>query len=306
MKRLAIAIVAALPALASADEAFGGGVRSSHDSDGLRIDRSFVSSFPRYASTYDATRVSIEAGDDRQGEWRRHAEAVTVEHRDLDRWNLAGLKLSTTLSAVGARRLLAGDLDWSREREGGQRVGVVAARDWVETPRALDAGIHYALAGATLDQPLPGAFTAVGFYARQWFSDGNARDHLRFRLIHALGGDTGATAQLRYRGFASRRDEAEGRYFNPRRYSQALAVLALRRRFEKGWRFEGEAGYGRQWISGEPGAPSWIASAGLERVLASAIWRARAGQTRAAAFGGPGYRYRWFALELEVRPWPAP
>jgi len=289
-------------ALADDPGAVGGGTRQSRDSDGLRLDRSFATFFPRYASTYDATRVSVELGEDRQGDWRRHAEAVSVEHRDLDRRTMAGLRLATTLSQVGPRRLLGADLDWSRELGEGQRVGVVANRDWVETPLALDAGIHATLAGASLDQPLPGGFTAVAFYAHQWFSDGNARDHLRARLIHPLGDVTGATAQLRYRGFVSRREDVEGRYFDPHRYGQALGVLALRRRLQGGWRVEAEAGYGRQWIAGQPAAPSWIASLGIERLMDAAVVRARAGETRAASYGGPDYRYRWFGVELEVRP----
>ena len=109
------------------------------------------------------------------------------------------------------------------------------------------------------------------------------------------------TAQLRYRGYRSTRDDVEGRYFNPHRYQQALAVLALRRRFEPGWRLRAEAGYGRQWIEGERAAPSWLYSLGVDRVFEAMVIHAQAGETRAAAFGGPDYRYRWFSVDAEVR-----
>ena len=303
MKRVAIACVALSACVASADpsQAIGAGARASRDSDGLRMDREFASFFARYASEYDATRVAVEGGSYAQDDWRRHAEALVVEHRDLDRRTGEGLRLAVGLAAQGDRALVVGDLDWSRALRAGTRVGVVASRDWVETRRALEDGLHYDLAGASVDQEIGAGFTGVLFYARQRFSDGNARDHWRARLVHSLGTDSGVTMQLRYRGFASSREDVEGRYFNPARYHQVLAVLALRRRFEGGWRVNAEAGHGRQWIAGEASAPSWLATIGVDKAFDDTVVHARWGETRAASLGGPDYRYRWFSVDTEWR-----
>ena len=277
-----------------------GTISSSRDSDGLRIDRAGAGAFLRYAREGDATGMRIERGRYAQDDWRRRIEAVTVLHRDTDRRTAEGLRLATTLSRQGGHRLLGADIDWSRELRPGTRVGALYARDWVETREALQAGLRYDMAGASIDQAV-GRFTVVGFYAAQRFSDGNVRHHYRARFIAPLAEAQGLTAQLRVRGFVSEDPDVARRYFNPRRYDQALFVLALRRRFDDGITLLAEAGAGRQRIAAEGTSPATHARLSLGKVFDSgAALRLEAQHARSASLAGPGYRYRSVAIEGEL------
>ena len=69
----------------------------------------------------------------------------------------------------------------------------------------------------------------------------------------------------RERHYTSSLDDVEGRYFNPPRYTEALAVVAMRRRWESGWSVLAEAGTGRRYVGDEPQRPARLASLGLVR-----------------------------------------
>ena len=297
----AFAAAGAWAQVPDAGPAMGARIAGSRDTDGFEMERAGLAGYVRYVREGDATGVLVEHGRYAQGDWHAPLDAVTVIHHDTDRRTAEGLRLATSLSHQGGRTLAGGDLDWSRNLDAATRLGVVADRDWVETARALQAGLHADLLGASIDRALGPHLTVVGFAAVQRFSDGNVREHLRARLITPLVEDLGLTAQLHYRAFATRTDEVEGRYFSPRRYAQWLGVLALRRRFERGWSVRAEAGIGRQQVGHDPSAPSWLASLSLARVIAGgATLRFQGLATRAASFDGPDYRYRSVVLEGEV------
>jgi len=111
----------------------------------------------------------------------------------------------------------------------------------------------------------------------------------------------GLTAQLRYRGYDSRREDVDGAYFNPGRYRQALAVLAMRKRIE-GWTLRAEAGSGREWVDGRE-RPAHAAQLQLEgrleggaRVAVRASWLRSAG----SIVDDPDYAWRYAGIVLTV------
>jgi hypothetical protein len=299
----ALGLAAALSAAAAVAsehgaEGIGGGFRASSDSDGLRMERAIAARYLGLAGEGRATAIAVEAGRYSQREWSLPIRAVTLLHRDTDKRTAEGLRLSTSLSRVGPHGLLGLDLDWSREAHPGTRVNVVAGRDWIESRRALEDGLHFDLVGAGLDQELGADLVAVAFYGYQRFSDGNTRVHRRLRFIHSAVPEMGITLQARYREFSSSLESSQGRYFNPRRYSQVHAVVAMRRRLEGGWSLLAEAGAGRQHVSGEPSAPAPLASFSILRAFdKGAYLRARLAYSRSASFGGPDYHYRYAELE---------
>ena len=296
-----VSFVLALPSIGAAEDvpgAAGARASGSRDSVGFRMDRAGVAGFWRYARECDSTGVVVEHGRYADADWSADFEAVTLVHRATDRRTAEGLRLSTTLSHQSGHTLAGADIDWSRQLDEATRAGVVANRDWVETARALRAGLHSDLVGASIDRVLGPRLTVVGFYAAQRFSDGNLRHHVRARLITPLREDWGLTGQVHYRAFFTRDDDVGGRYFSPRRYAQWLGVLALRRRFESGWSIRAEAGYGRQQVASDPSAPAWLASLSMGRAFpGGADVRLQWLATRSASFDGPDYRYRTLGVE---------
>lgn len=285
------------PGPSAGGAAFG---RSS-DSDGLRIERLAATGYVEWLREGRATGLVLEAGRYAQGDWRRSFEGVGVHYADQARGTSLGWLVDAGVKRQGGRTLAVGEAEWSAEPRPGTRIAFVGGRGWVETAPALQAGVHAGLAGASVDQELGGGFTAVGFLAAQRFSDGNRRTHARARLIHATWPEAGITLQLRARHFTSRLDDAQGLYFNPPRYTEALVVVAMRRRWEGGWSVLAEAGTGRQYAGDEPRRPARLASASLVRVLeGGAVLKARAAYRRSASFGGPDYASRELALEAVI------
>ncbi len=278
--------------------AAGASFGRSSDSDGLRIERAVATGYLERIGDARATGVFVEGGRYTQGDWRRAFEGAGLHYADQARGTGLGWLVDAGVSRQGGRTLATGEGEWSRELQPGTRLAVVGGRGWVETASALDAGVHHGLAGASVDQDLGLGFTAVGLLAKQWFSDGNTRTLERVRLIHSTWPDLGITLQLRARHYASSADDVEGRYFNPSRYTEVLAVAAMRRRFEGGWSVFAEAGTGRQYVGDDPQRPARLASASLVRVLDGGIaLKARAAYRRGASFGGPDYSSREFRLE---------
>jgi hypothetical protein len=278
--------------------AAGASAAATSDSEGLHSQRLGALGYLRYVREGDADAIGVDAGRYSQGDWQRRFGALTYRHADLDRATGIGLRLSTALSHQGERTLATADVEWSHEVHPGTRLAFIYARDWVETARALDDGVHFDMPGVSLDQRIGDHLTAVAFLARQEFSDGNSRNHGRARLIYSPWPETGLTFQLRYRRYRSSRTDVEGRYFNPQSYSETLVVLALRRRFEAGWIVAAEAGAGRQRVADDPSAPANLAAFTVTRILGDrAQVRGYASYHRSASFGGPDYRWREIGVE---------
>jgi hypothetical protein len=278
--------------------AAGAGFDVSSDSDGLRAQRASATGYTRFEHAERYTGLRLEYARYRQGDWERAAHSVAVVHSDADPRTLAGLKLSAGLSRVGDRSLVTADGDWSREMGGGIRIEVFLDREWVDTARALEDGIHFDFAGASADKSFGDRLTIVGLIAFQRFSDGNERAHRRGRAIFGLWPEAGLTLQARYRDYTSSLENAEGRYFNPKRYREALAVLALRRRLAERWRLSAEAGTGRQYVADDSASPARVAAFAATRFFdGGAVVRLRASYYRSANYGGPDYRYRHLSVE---------
>jgi hypothetical protein len=303
-KVAAFAVLVAAASCASAQAeiaAWGVGFGASSDSDGLRARRASVAGYTRFEHAERYTGLRLEYGSYRQGDWERAAQGVAVVHSDADPHTLAGLKLSTGLSRVGDRNLVTADGNWSRETGGGIRIEIFLDREWVDTARALEDGIHFDFAGASVDKSFGDRLTIVGLIAYQRFSDGNERLHRRSRAIFGLWPEAGLSLQARYRDYTSSLENAQGRYFNPERYREALAVLALRRRLAGRWTLSAEAGTGRQYVADDPGSPARVAALAATRALdGGGVVRLRAGYYRSANYGGPDYRYRQLVIDAAV------
>ena len=174
-------------------------------------------------------------------------------------------------------------------------------RDFVETPTAIDNGVSYDFAGASVDYQWQPKWTTVGLAGIQNFSDGNQRRHLRGRLIFQPSLDLGLTTQLRYRWYDSSKSDVGRAYFNPPRYDEMMLAVGWRHRVND-WRTALTAGVGRQRIDAGSATTTRLAEASAERQMASYALRLRAGYTHAASLASsdPNYWYRYVAMDVLI------
>lgn len=192
--------------------------------------------------------------------------------------------------------LLTVDGGWRNTLIPGTSLELFLNRDWVETRRALDQGVRFTFAGASLEQAFGPHVTAIGIAARQEFSDGNSRNHGRLRLIYQPNLDLGLTLQLRYRSYRSERNDPGVTYCNPEKYEERLFALGWRRRFHS-WAGNLVVGSGQQRIAGAPLVPSYLLEFSLQSPPARRdSIRMRGGFNQSASFNGPNYPYRLCSL----------
>lgn len=142
-------------------------------------------------------------------------------------------------TAIGA--LSARTADWSKE--------FFVEREIVETPRGVDEGIYYTLAGASFDLASSERNTLNAMVGVQEFTGSNERLHLRGSFIHVVKPELGVSAQLRARAFHST-EPGEYDYFSPKNFVQVLPVVQMRRFTNTAWMILGAAGYGVQKSTG--------------------------------------------------------
>ncbi|WP_155646934.1 hypothetical protein [Burkholderia territorii] len=271
------------------------------DSEGFEERRVSVEYFPRYI--HGDQFVGIRAGDYFywQGDWSRHGQKFSILARQLDPSTQNGWAVDGGAFHEGRHALATLD--------GNVRVPITTttawegftSRDWVETPRALDAGIHYTFAGMALEQQIGRHVTVIGVAGQQYFSDGNRRDHGRLRIIYQPSLELGLTIQARFRTYHSTHLDVGHAYFNPEHYRESLLAVGWRHRFHN-WMSMVVLGLGREIVNGTPSEPTQLVEVSLQSPLYdSQFVRMRAGYNRSASYFGPDYRYRYVAAEWILR-----
>jgi hypothetical protein len=151
------------------------------------------------------------------------------------------------LVQVNGHTRVVGDVTWSHRPRETTGVELLLAGDVVGTRQALEEGIAYGLAGASVEQQFGHRFTGIAMAGWQPFTDGNSRALLRARMIWSLLPEQGISAQLRWRQYSSSDADVGGAYFNPDRYRTWDAVLSMRRRVGT-WIVSGLAGGGQERV----------------------------------------------------------
>jgi hypothetical protein len=273
----------------------------SSDTDGFQASRVRAGAFLPYANPWRYSGLAAQSTLYKQGDFRKKVTGVLGVYRDVRRDTLAGVNVEAGVVRVSGHLRPLGDASWRLVPVAGTALDLTASADLVETPKALDRGIGYTFLAAGLEQQFGERFTVTGLAGWQTFSDGNARPHLRARLIWLAVPDDGITLQLRYRQYATRQTDVDGAYFNPEDYRQWLGVAAIRKRYA-GWTFSGALGAGPQFITGAEAHTTYLAQARAEGVIAGNVQLAlHASYNQSVGFiDSPDYAYRIFGVTLIV------
>ena len=272
----------------------------SNDNESFSTQRGALEYFPRYRSADALTGVRYTSHWYQQKNWSSNGQQLTFLHRDIDPATANGWQLNAGLFHQGGHDLLS--LDGSYRKALAQQTGLelFVNRDWVETAIALDNGVHFTLAGVAVDQGLGPHVTLVGLGGRQNFSDGNARNHRRLKLIFQPNLDSGLTLQARYRAYNSTSQNVGGAYFNPEHYNETMLALGWRKKVQ-GWSLNFTTGIGKQKITNDPRSATHLIEGGLQSPthLHYSV-RLRAGLVQSASFNSPNYRYQYLQTELII------
>lgn len=269
----------------------------STDSEGFDTRRVALEYFPRYQNANSFSGMRYTTHSYQQNSWSRIGQQLALVHRNVDPATANGWNLDAGWFQQEGRGLFALEGNYHRALAAHTGLDLFINRDWLETPPALDKGVHFTLAGAALEQGLGAHVTLVGFAARQDFSDGNARNHGRFKFIYQPDLDSGLTLQARYRRYNSTSSDVGGAYFNPEDYDETMLALGWRKKIQ-GWNLNFTGGLGKQKVDSDPYASTYLLEAGLQ----SPPWypytvRVRAAVNQMASFFGPDYRYNYLQAE---------
>jgi hypothetical protein len=265
----------------------------SSDTDGFRASRARAGALHPYANPWSYAGAVAQTTLYTQGDFRKQVDGIVGLYRDQRRDTLAGVEVEAGVARVTGHLRPIGDATWRLTPASGTAVDLTASADLVEAPKALDRGIGYTFIAAGMEQQFGSRLTATGLAGWQSFSDGNARPHLRARLIWLAVPEEGITLQLRYRQYSSRDADVGGAYFNPDTYRQWLAAAAIRKR-HAGWTFSATLGAGQEQAANAESRASYLAEARVETPIAGDVRLVlRASYNRAAGFiDSPGYAYR--------------
>lgn len=307
MKRAACFALATMAASASAfaqdvqRSAAGVAVDAASDTDGFHAYRARAGGLYRYDNPWSYAGVAVQSSAYRQDGFRAEAPAILGVYRDQRRDTLAGVDIEAGAARISGHVRPIGDATWRLTPSSVVAVDLTASADLVETPRALERGIGHAFLATGVELKLSERLTATGLAGYQPFTDGNARTHLRGRLIWLAVPEQGVTLQLRYKQYDTRELDVEGAYFNPERYRQWLAVAAIRKR-HAGWIFSGALGAGQEHATGSEQRASYLAEVRAEGPIVDDIRLVvRAGYYRAAGFiDDAGYAYRSIGASIVV------
>lgn len=271
------------------------------DTDGFRAYRARAGGLFRYDNPWSYAGVTAQSSWYRQDSFRAEAPAVLGVYRDQRRDTLAGVDIEAGVTRVSGRLRPIGDATWRLTPSSSTAVDLLASADLVETPKALERGIGHAFLATGVELKMSERLTATALAGYQPFTDGNARTHLRGRLIWLAVPEQGVTLQLRYKQYDTKDLDVDGAYFNPERYRQWLAVAALRKR-HAGWIFSGALGAGQEHSAGADSRGSYLAEVRAEGPIVDDIRLVvRAGYYRAAGFiDDPGYSYRSIGASIVV------
>lgn len=257
-----------------------------------------------YASAFEYSGVAAQTTHYTSPGWQRDAEAILVLWRRQNRDTLAGTIAEWGVVRIAGRTRLIGDATWSLRPNAHTGFELLLTSDLVETQRALDRGTTYTFAGVSAERQLTERLTVIGLAGGQHFTDGNERTHLRGRVIFLLIPEQGITAQLRWRQYGSSRKDVGDAYFNPRRYREWQAALAMRKR-HAGWLWTATLGAGQETIGGGDRHGTALAELRTEATLGKGVRLVFHGAyNRSAGFvAADGYWYRTVGMTMIV-PFP--
>ena len=278
-----------------------GDILFSSDTDGFQALRTRAGAYAPYENPWRFTGFAAQSTRYNQGDFSKSVQGLVGQYRDVRRDTLAGVDAEAGVVRVSGRLRPVGDATWRTIPVRGTAIDLMASADLVETPKALERGIGYTFLSAGLEQQIGDRFTMTGLAGLQSFSDGNARTHLRARLIWLAMPEDGVTLQLRFRQYTTRSDDVGKAYFNPPEYRQLLGVAAIRKR-TAGWIVSGAIGAGPERTDEGRTHVSYLAEARAEGTIAGAVRLVlKAGYNRSAGYiDSPNYAYRLFSATFIV------
>lgn len=275
----------------------GAALYLSKDNEGFVTQRAAIEYLPKYKHADSLTGFRYTTHHFEQNDWSRSGQQISILHRETDPATANGWQAEGGFFRQGQHDLFTADANYRRmlaERTG---LELFLSRDWVETANALDKGIHFTFSGIALEQGLGAHVTVVGIGGRQNFSDGNARNHRRLKLIVQPDLDLGLTLQARYRAYDSSSENVGRNYFNPGHYEESMLALAWRKKIQ-GWNASVTAGYGQQKVGDDPRTATHLLEVGLQSPInRTDSFRMRGGLNSNGSFNGPNYRYRYLLAE---------
>jgi hypothetical protein len=254
----------------------------------------YASELNHYGMALQNTHYSVDG-------WSTDAPAVIGLYRNQRRDTLEGIHAEGGVVQVKGHTRFVGDATWSHRPRESTGVELIVAGDLVGTRAALEEGIAYGLAGASIEQQFGPRFTGVAMAAWQPFTDGNSRTLLRARMIWSVLPAQGVSAQVRWRQYWSGDSDVPGAYFNPDQYRTWDAVLSLRRRVGS-WRVSGLAGGGQERVADGSWQSTGVAEVRAEGPVARDLHLVcSANYSNAAGFANsPNYWYGSVNVSLSV------
>ncbi|NDC08975.1 MAG: hypothetical protein EBZ75_06425 [Oxalobacteraceae bacterium] len=280
--------------------AAGAGLFQSHDSERFSSRRLNADAMTNYQHLDHRTGIRYTDHLFSQDDWQRRGQQLRLVARRTDRKTTDGWNAELGWLQQSNHDLLTLDSSYRQTFSGGSALELFANRDVVETRTALNQGLYFNFAGASVDVPLNPHVTLVGLAGYQGFSDDNQRRHVRGRVIWQPSLDLGLTLQLRYRWFDNSKLDVGRAYFNPARYQEGMVAMGWRQRIGD-WRNTLTAGLGSQQIASESATPTQLLELSSETQIERYALRLRAGYTRAAgpaATNDTDYWYRYLLGEL--------
>ncbi len=181
--------------------------------------------------------------------WSALGAKVSALYREKDVSATANAQVELALASARGRARFIGEASHAWRLAPSTGIEVLAASDWVDTPRAFDEGLTSNYIGATVEQRLLPGLTATALAGYQPISDGNARTITKARLNYELLPQLGVALQAGYRALESNGREVADLYFNPATLEETTCGITLRRSFAR-VRMEAEARYGERVLEG--------------------------------------------------------
>ncbi len=272
---------------------------ASTDSERFSTYRYRAGFYPLYEHGDKYTGIEYLHNQFTQGSWSSSANQVTLKTIAINPRTALGYNLNLGFNVENGYKLFTTDSQYGTRLTNSTTGEILVNRDRVETQNSLMNGIHYTLAGASIEQQLLERITLVGMGGKIFFSDTNTRVLMRLNIIYNLLPEYGVTTQLRYRQYHSSNNTKQNNYyFNPNRYSQVMLALGIRRRLA-GWNLNGTAGLGQQQIDQGPNTTTQLLEFAATSPFAGMIFfRTRLGYSKSAEFHGPNYIYRYIMEDL--------
>lgn len=272
----------------------------SSDSDDFSTQKYRAGYYPLYNHGWSYTGVEFQKNYYDQHDWDANGSEVRVTTRDLDPLTALGYNVTVGYNMICDHEMVTADADWAFRIADNTRGELIFSRDRIETESALEDGNNYTLAGFGLEQQLAQRLSVIALGGNMWFADSNTRPFVKFRMVYDLMPKYGITLQLRHRQFWDTDTELAKEYFNPKRYRETVLALGVRRRID-GWTLAGTAGLGYQKVNGDSYTPTRHLEVSVTSpVKGSTFFQASAGESKAADFRGPDYRYRYLSAGLFI------